>query len=191
MGLARCVADGGAVGMQRCSHCHTSGARHPPTLRPTRASPAAGILGRLQAADKVSSSVWHEVMDTNVHGVYNCCRAVYPHMKAAGGGKVVIISSIAGIRGWHRGACSAAIHCLDWLHATAGLSPHLQALLYSACIYLSCGTLLHPPNSCRLWCPGCLLQLQGSAAAPLQVAGNGLGQRQVRRRAAGLADRCL
>jgi NADP-dependent 3-hydroxy acid dehydrogenase YdfG len=45
-------------------------------------------------------------MDTNVHGVYNCCRAVYPHMKEAGGGKVVIVSSIAGIRGWCRGGHS-------------------------------------------------------------------------------------
>ena len=48
----------------------------------------------------MSSTVWNDVMDTNVHGVYNCCRAAYPHMKAAGGGKIVIISSIAGIRGW-------------------------------------------------------------------------------------------
>ena len=67
--------------------------------------PTAGILGKLQPADKLSTNVWHEVFDTNVQGVYNCARAVYPRMKAAGGGKIVIMSSIAGIRGWQ--ACTA------------------------------------------------------------------------------------
>ncbi|PRW44424.1 2-deoxy-D-gluconate 3-dehydrogenase [Chlorella sorokiniana] len=58
----------------------------------------AGILGKLQAAHQVSRHVFREVMETNVTGVYNCCRAVYPHLKSAGGCKIIIMSSIAGIR---------------------------------------------------------------------------------------------
>ncbi|KAL4436582.1 hypothetical protein ABPG75_003721 [Micractinium tetrahymenae] len=60
----------------------------------------AGILGKLQPAAKVSQAVWREVMEVNVHGVYHCCRAAYPHMKAGGGGKIILMSSIAGIRGF-------------------------------------------------------------------------------------------
>jgi NAD(P)-dependent dehydrogenase (short-subunit alcohol dehydrogenase family) len=37
-------------------------------------------------------------MATNVEGSYNAAHAAYPHMKAAGRGKVVLISSIAGSR---------------------------------------------------------------------------------------------
>ena len=44
-------------------------------------------------------SAWQEVMATNLEGSYNCARAVYPHMQKAGRGKVIFISSIAGIRG--------------------------------------------------------------------------------------------
>ncbi|PRW44575.1 2-deoxy-D-gluconate 3-dehydrogenase [Chlorella sorokiniana] len=60
----------------------------------------AGILGKLQPADQVEAAVFQSVVETNVLGVYNCCRAVYPHLKMAGGGKIIIMSSIAGIRGF-------------------------------------------------------------------------------------------
>ncbi|EFN59245.1 hypothetical protein CHLNCDRAFT_50121 [Chlorella variabilis] len=60
---------------------------------------SAGIIGRLEAAHAVSHDGWTEVMATNLEGAYNSAQAVHPHMKQAGRGKIVLISSIAGIRG--------------------------------------------------------------------------------------------
>lgn len=59
---------------------------------------SAGIIGRLERAEAVSHDGWTEVMATNVEGSYNAARACYPHMKEAGHGKVVFVSSIAGTR---------------------------------------------------------------------------------------------
>lgn len=36
---------------------------------------------------------WDAVMEVNLKGIFLCCRAVYPHMKAQGGGRIVNISS--------------------------------------------------------------------------------------------------
>ena len=36
---------------------------------------------------------WDRVMAVNLRGIFLCCRAVYPQMKAQGGGKIVNISS--------------------------------------------------------------------------------------------------
>jgi NAD(P)-dependent dehydrogenase (short-subunit alcohol dehydrogenase family) len=38
---------------------------------------------------------WRETIDTNLTGVFHCCRAVVPHMKRRGGGWIVNISSLA------------------------------------------------------------------------------------------------
>ena len=59
---------------------------------------------------------------------YHCCRAVHPHMQARGGGKIVVMSSIAGIRGEMRGwprlwmcmPCCAAHALLPGLRRQAG-----------------------------------------------------------------------
>jgi 2-deoxy-D-gluconate 3-dehydrogenase len=42
---------------------------------------------------------WHRVMNTNLTSAFLCCRAVYPSMKAAGGGKVINIGSMMSIFG--------------------------------------------------------------------------------------------
>jgi 3-oxoacyl-[acyl-carrier protein] reductase len=36
---------------------------------------------------------WDRVMDVNLKGTFLCCRAVFPYMKAQGGGKIINISS--------------------------------------------------------------------------------------------------
>ena len=45
-----------------------------------------------------ANSGWTEVISTNLEGSYNAAHACHPHMAAAGRGKVVFISSIAGTR---------------------------------------------------------------------------------------------
>ena len=42
---------------------------------------------------------WHQVLDTNLHSAFVCSRLVYPHMKAQGGGKIVMIGSMMSIFG--------------------------------------------------------------------------------------------
>ncbi len=41
---------------------------------------------------------WDKVMDTNVKGVLRVCRAVVPAMRAQGGGKIINLASVAGMR---------------------------------------------------------------------------------------------
>ena len=39
-----------------------------------------------------------KILDTNLKGCFRVCKAVVPHMMAAGGGKIVNLASIAGLR---------------------------------------------------------------------------------------------
>ena len=39
---------------------------------------------------------WRRVMDTNVTGIFNCCKAAIPHLRRRGGGYIINISSLAG-----------------------------------------------------------------------------------------------
>ncbi|MCY4583228.1 MAG: SDR family oxidoreductase, partial [Chloroflexi bacterium] len=43
--------------------------------------------------EEISAEEWDRVMAVNVRGPFLCCRAVLPHMKARGYGKIVNISS--------------------------------------------------------------------------------------------------
>lgn len=54
----------------------------------------AGIIRR-GSLETMSDQDWHDVIDTNLTGVYYCCRAVVPIMKRRGGGKIINISSVA------------------------------------------------------------------------------------------------
>jgi NAD(P)-dependent dehydrogenase (short-subunit alcohol dehydrogenase family) len=45
-----------------------------------------------------SEEQWDKVLDTNAKGVFRLCRAVVPHMEAQGGGKIINLCSIAGLR---------------------------------------------------------------------------------------------
>jgi len=49
--------------------------------------------------DAIDEGEWDAAMAVNVKGMWNCCKAVVPAMKAAGGGSIVNISSLAAIYG--------------------------------------------------------------------------------------------
>ena len=51
---------------------------------------------------------WRRVMDTNVTGLFNCCRAAIPHLRRRGGGWIVNISSLAGSNPFAGGASYCA-----------------------------------------------------------------------------------
>lgn len=48
--------------------------------------------------DDLTVADWQKVVDINLNGPFYFCHAALPHMKAAGGGTVINISSIAAIR---------------------------------------------------------------------------------------------
>ena len=64
---------------------------------------------------------WSAIIDTNLTGVYYCCHAVLPHLKARGGGYIVNISSLAGTNAF----VGAAAYCAS----KAGLNSFSEALM--------------------------------------------------------------
>lgn len=57
-------------------------------------------VGRSEPGDPVSMTeeVWQEQLQVNLTSAFLCCKHVIPVMKAAGGGSIINISSIAGLR---------------------------------------------------------------------------------------------
>jgi len=49
--------------------------------------------------DQLAESEWDAAMHVNVKGIWNCCKAVYEPMRAAGGGSIVNITSLAALYG--------------------------------------------------------------------------------------------
>jgi len=58
---------------------------------------AAGIIGR-GSLEETESEQWRRVLDVDLSGIYMTARAALPALKRAGGGAIVNIASIAGIR---------------------------------------------------------------------------------------------
>jgi SDR family mycofactocin-dependent oxidoreductase len=58
----------------------------------------AGITSR-EMAIEMSEIAWQTMLDVNLTGVWRACRATAPHLIERGAGSVILISSIAGLRG--------------------------------------------------------------------------------------------
>ncbi len=59
----------------------------------------AGISGADKPTDEVTVEEWEKVQAVNVKGVFLCTKYAIPHMRDAGGGSIVNLSSIYGIVG--------------------------------------------------------------------------------------------
>jgi SDR family mycofactocin-dependent oxidoreductase len=59
----------------------------------------AGVAGSGTAIDTMSPQQWDDVVGTDLGGVFHTIRAVTPHMKAHGYGRVVTVSSMMGRQG--------------------------------------------------------------------------------------------
>ena len=55
----------------------------------------AGV-GVFTPVSSMSVEQWHDVIDTNLTGVFYCCRAALPYLRKRGGGWIINISSLAG-----------------------------------------------------------------------------------------------
>jgi NAD(P)-dependent dehydrogenase (short-subunit alcohol dehydrogenase family) len=58
----------------------------------------AGINGVQAPVDDIEPEEWDETLDTNLKGSYLTLHFAVPHLKAAGGGAIVLVSSINGTR---------------------------------------------------------------------------------------------
>jgi p-cumic alcohol dehydrogenase len=61
----------------------------------------AALYGALKGGrfDAIAEADWDAAMAVNVKGVWNCCKAVVPAMRRAGGGSIVNIASLAATYG--------------------------------------------------------------------------------------------
>jgi NAD(P)-dependent dehydrogenase (short-subunit alcohol dehydrogenase family) len=59
----------------------------------------AGINPFILETDKIKEEGWNQVLDVNLKGVFLCCQAVGKRMIQQGGGKIINISSTAGLLG--------------------------------------------------------------------------------------------
>ncbi|HTW68652.1 MAG TPA: SDR family oxidoreductase [Acetobacteraceae bacterium] len=83
---------------------------------------AGGVAGQeFSPVEDVSDEAWNVIFDINVNAAFTLCRAAAPGMKRAGGGRIVNISSGAGLQPSLTGIqayCSAK-------HAVVGLTRQL------------------------------------------------------------------
>ena len=80
----------------------------------------AGVGGFVEVSEMAAAD-WHRVIDTNLTGVYHCCHAAIPHLKARGGGWIINVSSLAGSNPFVGGAAYCA--------SKAGLNAFSEALM--------------------------------------------------------------
>jgi NAD(P)-dependent dehydrogenase (short-subunit alcohol dehydrogenase family) len=61
----------------------------------------AALYGALHGGrfDQLDDAEWDSCMAVNVKGIWNCCKAVVPHMREGGGGSIINISSVAALYG--------------------------------------------------------------------------------------------
>ena len=58
----------------------------------------AGVCS-IQRWDDVTPQLWDTVIGINLTGVWNTCVASIPHLVEAGGGSMILVSSVAGLKG--------------------------------------------------------------------------------------------
>jgi 3-oxoacyl-[acyl-carrier protein] reductase len=80
----------------------------------------AGV-GIFENVAEMTPAEWSEVIDTNLTGVFNGCRAAIPHLKRRGGGFIINISSLAGKSAFPTGAAYCA--------TKSGLNAFSEALM--------------------------------------------------------------
>jgi 3-oxoacyl-[acyl-carrier protein] reductase len=59
----------------------------------------AGTLDHVGQIENQVPDLWERDLRVNLTGAFNCCRAVWPHMKERGWGRIVNMASVAGTLG--------------------------------------------------------------------------------------------
>ena len=85
----------------------------------------AGV-GVFRSVADMSVDEWHRVIDTNLTGVFYCCHAALPHLRARGGGWIINISSLASKNAF----VNAAAYCASKAALTAFSEALMQEVRY-------------------------------------------------------------
>ncbi len=75
----------------------------------------AGIFSS-GSAEELTEEQWRDMIEVNLSGVWRTCKVAIPHLRAAGGGSIIITSSTAGINGFPNFA-----HYVSAKHGVVGL----------------------------------------------------------------------
>lgn len=112
---------------------------------------AGGVRGQTaKNLENVSAAEWHSIFNANVDAAMWCAQAFAPAMKAAGSGRIVTISSGAGLRPSLTGIQSYAAA----KHALVGLTKQLALELGPDGIAVNSvapGFVLSNPSTVRQW----------------------------------------
>ncbi|MEE8170348.1 MAG: SDR family NAD(P)-dependent oxidoreductase, partial [Phycisphaerae bacterium] len=55
--------------------------------------------GRSAPFAKMSAELWHDMLSVNLTGAFHVTQSVLPHMLGAGGGRIVNVASVSGLKG--------------------------------------------------------------------------------------------
>lgn len=114
-------------------------------------SAAGGVCGQIgRPVEEVPDDDWHRIFAANVDSVFHVARTVSPAMKAAGWGRIVTISSGAGLR---PSLTRIQAYCAA-KHALVGLTKQLSLELGPAGITVNSvapGFVLSNPTTERQW----------------------------------------
>lgn len=75
----------------------------------------AGIFSAAPS-DELSDDAWNDMIGVNLTGVWHTAKAAIPHLRAAGGGSIIITSSVAGLKG-----APGFIHYVAAKHGVVGI----------------------------------------------------------------------
>lgn len=81
----------------------------------------AGVIDPIARIEHATPEGWSQAVDINLKGVFHCTRAVVPHLKRAGGGTIINISS---------GAATSALE--GWSHYS---STKAAVLMFTRCVH--------------------------------------------------------
>ncbi|MFH1350895.1 MAG: SDR family oxidoreductase [Pseudomonadota bacterium] len=87
----------------------------------------AAIIGPTRFTEDANFTAWKRTMDINLNGAFLCTRAVVPIMIAAGGGKILNISSGLGQMPFPR-FCAYAVSKAGMIQLTRSLSEELKEM---------------------------------------------------------------
>lgn len=114
----------------------------------------AGVFAAAPVAE-TEAGTWQAILDTNLSGAWNTARAALPLLLERGGGAMVFVASIAGLKGIENlGAYAAAKHGVIGLMRTLAIEMAPRGVRVNAVCPTNVGTdLLHNEAMYRLFVP--------------------------------------
>lgn len=113
----------------------------------------AGISGSTKLTHELTEEEWDRVQAVNVKGVFFCTKHAIPHLKAAGGGSIVNLSSIYGLVGapdvpaYH--ASKGAVRLMSKTDAMIYATDRIRGEFNSSRLYLDADGRTPPPRQRR------------------------------------------